>query len=324
MSTTIVSPPGTYVPPTATAPLADPGGTYSGANATAPLTDPAGTYTSPYALDRLIIDWKNITPANSVLSFTSATGVENYYGIVSPEATLARQFFSDPGYAAGATLDFTREGLGQRPHLLGANIADVPLATLQAVNGPISIDFNGWTYSGNVNLAGVPDLPTAALNVYTALNHKLPIVATTTGDTIQSETTDFTGYFSRAQLQIVSVQSGTVEIGGLVHGAGIAPLNKTTNQIIYQHLVNGSTPGGAGYYSTAGRLGNVTSPEAMTETYGILTVGSQVSGTIAVGEQVVGLNVPPLTAIIGELGDGQYIVNNAADISGDFTLTAPP
>ena len=53
----IVSPPGTYLPPGATAPMADPGGTYtSGYNETAPTPDPAGTYSSPYALNRLIID----------------------------------------------------------------------------------------------------------------------------------------------------------------------------------------------------------------------------------------------------------------------------
>ena len=90
----IVSPPGTYLPPGATAPIADPGGTYSAAGATAPTTDPAGTYSSPYALNRLFLEWQNTTPANAVLSFHSATAVANYYGATSPEASLAKEFFA--------------------------------------------------------------------------------------------------------------------------------------------------------------------------------------------------------------------------------------
>jgi hypothetical protein len=104
----VVSPAGTYLPPGATAPVADPGGTYSAAGATAPTIDPAGTYSSPYALDRLVIVWQNNTPANVVLSFNSVVEVENYYGVTSPEAQLAKQFFA--GYPAGtpATLLTTK------------------------------------------------------------------------------------------------------------------------------------------------------------------------------------------------------------------------
>jgi Protein of unknown function (DUF3383) len=323
----IVSPPGMYLPPGASAPIADPGGTYSAAAATAPTTDPAGTYSSPYALDRLVIIPEQNTPANTVLSFNSAIAVENYYGKTSSEATLAREFFA--GYAGtSATLSFTRYGIGQRPHLLGANISSLTLAQLQAINGTISLTFDGYTYSGHVDLSGVSSttpFADAALKIQAALNRKLPVAAVTTGSSIASQTVSFTGDFTRAQLTVTSVQSGTLVVGGHIFGNGVVHSDLTNNQVIYQHS---GTPGGAGAYSCFSGIGQHASPEPMTETYGVLTVGSVTSGHVAVGQQVTGAGVPPLTAIIANLsgttGPGsKWLINNAVDVTGPLTFTAP-
>ena len=67
----------------------------------------------------------------------------------------------------------------------------------------------------------------------------------------------------------------------------------------------------------------------MTESYGVLTVGSVTSGTVAVGQQVTGAGVLPLTAIDGNLsgsGPGStWLVNNAQTVAGEnMTMTAPP
>ncbi len=122
----IVPPPGTYLPRGASAPITDPGGTYCAAGASKPTTDPAGTYSSPYALNRLFLEWKNTTPDNAVLSFNSVAAVENYYGATSSEASLAKEFFAGYGDTS-ATMLFTRMGIRQRPHLLGANISNLTL-----------------------------------------------------------------------------------------------------------------------------------------------------------------------------------------------------
>jgi hypothetical protein len=316
----VLSPPGTYSPGGLTAPITDPSGTYSAAGASAPTLDPSGTYSSPYALDRLVIVWQQNTPANVVLSFHSAIEVENYYGVTSPEASLAKQFFA--GYAnTPATLSFTRQGLGQRPHLLGANISSLNTTKLQGISGSLAIAFNGYNYSGTVNLAGVTSFAQAGLRVQAAIDKNLPIAATTTGSSIKAETVKFTGYFRNAQLTVTSVQSGAVQIGGHVFGKGVLHYDATNNQIIYQHS---GTPGRTGNYSCFATIGNVTTPEAMTETYGILTIGSITSGKIAIGDEVTGTGVPPLTAIIANLGGGKWLINNAVNLSGDFTITAPP
>ena len=151
----IEDPAGTYSLAGATAPIADPGGTYSAAGASAPTTDPAGKYSSPYTLNRLVIVGRDTTPATAVLTFHSATAVANYYGATSSEASLAKEFFA--GYAGtSATMLFTRFGGGWvRPHLLGANISNLTLSQLQSISGSLSIVFQGYTYTGSVNLSGV-------------------------------------------------------------------------------------------------------------------------------------------------------------------------
>ena len=264
----------------------------AGAGASAPTTDPAGTYSSPYALNRLIIIWQQNTPANVVLSFDSVVAVENYYGVTSPEAALAKEFFA--GYAGTtATLSFTRYGNGQRPHLLGANISSLTLPDLQSINGTLTLTFDGFTYSGYVDLSGVASFSDAALKIKDAINSHLQVAAVTTGSSITKKSVSFTGYTgatgNSAHLYVTSVSSGTIEIGGVVSGHGLA----AGAQIIDQ--LNG-TPGGPGEYSFFQFSGAVPASEAMTETYGELTVGSVTWVTVRVRSQS-GKELPALACL---------------------------
>ena len=70
------------------------------------------------------------------------------------EASLAKEFFAGYG-GTSATMLFTRYGLGQRPHLLGANISNLTLTQLQSINGSLAITFDGYTYSGTSIFRGV-------------------------------------------------------------------------------------------------------------------------------------------------------------------------
>ena len=112
-------------------------------------------------MNRLVILGTDTTPANVVLSFNSITAVANYYGATSIEASLAEEFFG-ANYAGTATLMFTRFGLGQRPHLLGANISNL---NLQSINGSLGITFDGYAYSGHVNLSGITSFVNAASKI---------------------------------------------------------------------------------------------------------------------------------------------------------------
>ena len=123
--------------------------------------------------------------------------------------------------------------------------------------------------------------------------------AVTTGSSITPVSVSFTGSLNEYLLQVTSVSSGSIELGAQISGPGIA----AGSQIITQ--LNG-TPGGVGLYSLYVSGGTVSS-ETITETYGVLTVGSVTSGTVAVGQEVTGAGVLPLTAIDGNLsGSGAW------------------
>ena len=315
-----VSPPGTYLPPGASAPIADPGGAYSAAGASAPTPDPAGTYSSPYALDRLFLIPNNTAPTSSVLSFESATAVANYFGVKSSEAALANKFFA--GYSdAPATMLISRYCLeGERPHLFGGNISNLTRSQLDGISGSLSIAFQGYTYSGSINLSGQSFFGAAGA-IQAALNSNLQVAAVTAGSSIAPVSVSFTGSVDGILLTVISVSSGSIELGAQFSGPGVP----AGAHIVVQC---DGTPGGPGVYALYAPIKGTISSETMTESYGVLTVGSVTSGTVAVGQQVTGAGVASLTGIEDNLsGSGAgstWLVNNAQRVAGDIAMTATP
>jgi len=317
----IVDPPGTYSGAGQSAPTADPAGTYSAAGASKPTEDPAGTYSSPYALDRLFLDTSVASPLHGVLSFNSATAVANFYGATSFEATLANQFFAGYG-GSSATMLFTRYPVaGARAHLAGSNVSNLTLNQLQSINGTLSITSQGYAYSGTINLSGVQSFSSAAVEIQAALNQNLPVAAVTTGSSIAPASVSFKGSINGLLLQVTSISSGSMYAGAIISGPRIPAGTQINSQIE-------GTPGGVGLYSLYVPGGTVSS-EMMTESYGVLTVGSASSGAVAAGQQVTGAGVLPLTAIEGNLsGSGAgstWLVNNAQTVgSENMTMTGAP
>ena len=318
----IVDGAGTYSLPGASTPTADPAGTYSAAGASAPIQDPAGTYSSPYALDRLFLETSSVTPGFEVLSFNSETAVVNFYGVGSSEAGLAAQFFAE--YGTAATMLFARYPVGgNRAHLFGANVSNLTLQQLQAINGTLSITSQGYLFSGSVNLSGVASFTAAAIAIQAALNQNLPVAAVTTGDSIAPVSVSFTGTTSGLLLQVTAISSGSIEIGALISGLKVPAGTQINSQL-------SGAPGGVGLYSLYVPAGTIA-PESMTESYGVLTVGSVSSGAVADGEQVTDASghVIPDTAIESNLsGSGAgstWLVNNALTVSSEnMTMTAAP
>jgi hypothetical protein len=324
-------PAGTYSPAGATAPIADPGGTYSAAGASAPTTDPAGTYSSPYALTRLFLDPNPTTPATGVLSFNSAAAVADYYGAGSFEAGIANEFFAGYGDTP-ATMLFTRYSAGGgRPHLYGANISNLTRKELQNISGSLSITFQSlsipfqqYTYSvGSIDLSQVHSFWDAAKTIQRDLNTDLHVAAQTSGSTIKPYSVSFTGSISGDDLlQITSVSSGgSIELGAEISGPGGIPIG----QIVTQRT---GTPGGPGLYTLFAKAPPVSS-ETMTESYGVLTVGSVDSGAVGVGQRIIGAGVQsanPITAIDGPGPlPGTWLVNNAQAVGPeDMTMAATP
>jgi Protein of unknown function (DUF3383) len=316
-------PAGSYSAAGASEPIADPAGTYSAAGASAPTEDPAGTYSSPYALDRLLLDPLPDTPAYDTLLFNSATAVENYYGATSEQATLAADFFA--GYSGtDVTMVFARFPEGPvRAHLYGANISNLTLAQLKALNGSLTLTVDGYNYSGSVNLSSAAGFPAAATAIQTALNQSLRPAAVTRGSSITPESTTFAGSIDGYVLTVTSVQSGSIQVGSIVSGAGVPAGTQITSQL-------SGTPNGVGTYVLFLNSGRTSSSESLTATYGVLTVGSVVSGTVASGQQVTDTtgHVLPLTAIWGNLsGSGAgsaWVVDLAQTVSDEAMTTTGP
>jgi hypothetical protein len=297
--------------------------------ASASLSERANAQTNPYALDRLFLAQSQSQPLYSVLSFNSETAVENHYGASSEEATLAQDFFA--GYTGtSANMLFIRLPiLSARAHLVGGNASGLSLASLQAINGTISITSQGYSYSATINLSGVTGSGTTALKnaaaiIQTDLNNSLPPAAATTASSIAPKSVAFTGSVNNLLLTVSSAPPGSIHVGSIITGRGMPAGAQITSQV-------SGTPNGAGVYGLYVPEGHI-STETLTETYGVLTVGSvgpTSPGPVAIGQQVTGPGVLPLTAIEANLsGSGAgstWLVNYAQTVASEnITMTGAP
>jgi hypothetical protein len=266
--------------------------------------------------------WQSDIPAGSALSFTSRAQVDAYFGTGSPEDRLARGYFRGAG-KDDAVMYLTRLALGQRPHLLGANLDNLP--PIGGDSGSLQINFNGWQYGVN-NLLTIPTnapITTEALAIQSELNLNRQVVAQTTGDTITPQSIGFLGTFQSAQLTVDSLSDPNqpLVIGGIVNGAGVTHPMPTSNEVIEFHAGATGGPGSYGCFNWSHT--NISTEQAFTESYGLLHVNSTTSGQVQVGCQVSGPGVAPDTAIVGQVDANDWIVNNAQQISGDFTVRSP-
>jgi hypothetical protein len=210
-------------------------------------------------------------PFNEVLSFNSVTAVENFFGVDSAEAKLAAEFFSSY-HGPWANMLFDRMPLGGgRARIYGAILNGLSLAQLQAINGPLSITSEGYTFNASVNLASATSFASAAALLQSQLNAAQPTAATTTGSSIAPGSASFAGSIEGGLMDVTAVSSGKIAIGGVLTSA-----NGYWGQIISQ---DSGTPGGVGVYNVwYGIPGGdvVTAPPgtALSETYGIMTIGA--------------------------------------------------
>jgi hypothetical protein len=134
----------------------------------------------------------------------------------------------------------------------------------------------------------------------------------------------FTGSIKDELLKVTSVSAGKIEVGSYVTGLGIPIGTRIASQI------NG-TPNGAGEYALFNREPTISS-QTMTDSYGVLTVGSVGSGNVALGEVVTaatgaGTKVAPQTEIVAKLNgsSNMWVVNNSQTVgSEDLTMTGAP
>lgn len=159
-------------------------------------------------------------------------------------------------------------------------------------------------------------------------NTGTPGTATVTGSIGPIPTTSFTGYISAGILTVTAVASGALVVGGTVGGTGGGGV-ATGTQIVAQ--LSG-TIGGVGTYALntpeQSTTPAFTAFAGMTCAAGTFTVATVVSGTLAVGDTLVGqggtslVTGTTITALgTGTGGVGTYIVN-ASQTVGTATIIA--
>jgi hypothetical protein len=215
---------------------------------------------------------------------------------------------------------------GARARLYGSNIRALSLGQLRDVKGSLSITSQGYDYAASINLSGVAGFKAAASAIETALNRTLPVGAVTSQSSIAPVSVSFTGSVSAAVLTVAAISSGSIQIGTMITGPGI----RAGRQVVAQLSGNANGVGTYAIWYRQGQ-GRYIPAEILTETYGVMTVGTVNSGTVAAGQQVTDTagGILPDTAIQANLsGSGAgsgWVVNKAQTVASEtMTMTGAP
>ena len=219
---------------------------------------------------------------------------------------------------------------GNRAHLYGAkSVGSLTPAELQAINGTIStLDFS------RIPLLGEDQ----SCRRHKSLRWRRPIyrprsIRICPLPLLQQEirsgkpvSVSFTGSFQRAafgRAQPPSPRAAVYKLALWFPGFKVP----AGTQIVSQFT---GAPGGVGLYSLY-VPGGIIPSEALTESYGVLTIGNVISGTVADGQQVTDTsgNVLPDTAIESNIsGSGagsQWVVDFAHAVAAEnMTMTGAP
>ena len=126
------------------------------ANAIPSVLSPGG---NGLIMNPLVLTQNLLMPTGSVLTFASPLAVSNFFGPASAEYTYSSIVFA--GYAnstqlPSAILFAPYNAAARAAWLQSGNLAAVPLATLQALDGTLTITTNGTPLtSSTINLTGV-------------------------------------------------------------------------------------------------------------------------------------------------------------------------
>lgn len=262
----------------------------------------------------LVLTQSTRPPIGSVLSFSSALAVANYFGAASVEAQVAG---GGSGLGSGYFGGF--DGSNKKPsnilfaqynqtavaaYLRGGSVASLSVAQLQAISGSLNVTIDGYPRNAaSVNLSAATSPTAAAGIIQTALNAADPTEASFTA----SIGAAFTASGSGTNLTVSAISNGILSVGDTLTGTGI-PANTT---IVSQ--TSGSI-GSTGVYVTS--QATTASAASCTAASTVLNVTINTDHLIATGQTVVGAGVtgtPVITSqISGTIGGvGLYRISGA-------------
>jgi hypothetical protein len=264
-------------------------------------------------LNGLLLTNSTQGPLGQVLSFPDEPSVSAYFGAASAEAAFAAQYFA--GYTNGnqtpAALLITQyPETAVAAYLLGGAIAALPLISLQAVSGTLSVTVDGYVHSAaSIDLSAATSFSAAAAIIQTDLNASLAAEGTSTTSTIETNTATLATIAGNI-LTIPSTSSvvGLFFVGQTISGGTI--LSGTTITAL------GTGTGGIGTYIVSAPQTVVAT--TITGSGSTLLVAGTVTGTWAVGQTVTGGTTAANTHIIGygtgAGAAGSYVVDVAQTV----------
>lgn len=120
----------------------------------------------------MILTDNTSAPAGLVLTFSGPSEVSDYFGPTAKETRMAQRYFM--GFTGAATrpaaLSFYGWAVAARTGWLrGSSIADIPLATLKALSGTLTVTVGGTQFdSANIDLSAATSFSNAASIIQTA------------------------------------------------------------------------------------------------------------------------------------------------------------
>lgn len=262
-------------------------------------------------------------PIGTVPAFSSALAVSSYFGSNSAEYAAAAVYFNgfdNSNIKPGSLLFAQYNQNAVAPYIRGANPGT--LSTLQALSaGTLSVTLNGVVKtSSSINLSGATSFSNAAALMLAGFSNIYDAV-TGAGTTIAAGTATncTTGSITNNIFTAAGVLTGNFVVGGVLSGT-----NVTTGTYIVNQLTGPA--GGLGTY-TVSAVQNVSST-TITQSYGLMTVSTMVSGALAVGQVISGGTTTvgtTITAFVGGSGqNGTYVTSGGAQTVGATTISAGP
>lgn len=275
-------------------------------------------------MNGLVLTQNSRVPIGQVLSFPNdGVSVSNFFGASAEETEIAAVYFNgfNNSTQKPATILFAQyPSASVAAQLRGGKVAQLSLAQLQAVSGTLIVNVDGYPRTANaVDLSGATSFSAAAAVIASDLNASLPQAASVTG-AIAAATASVTASIAGNVMYVTGVTSGTLVAGAALSGTGVTAGTQITDQLT-------GTPGGIGEYAVS--IAQQVASEAISATYGTLTVTAVASGTLSVGQTIAGAGLTAGTRIMA-LGTGQgltgtYFVDKTQTFaSGTITAAATP
>jgi hypothetical protein len=252
-------------------------------------------------------------PIGSVLSFPTASAVEDFFGPNTDEASFAATYFagfSGANRLPGSMLFAQYNDADVAAYLRTGDLSVLTLAQLQALSGSLVIALDGVTFTvPSVSLSAATSFSSGADIIESALAGVAPSTASVTGSiggvVTASAGAEFTGTGSGTNLTVASI-SGVLHPGAQLSGTGIPSGTYIVSQ-------TSGTAGSNGVYVT--NHATTSSGDAIVATSNTLDVTAVSSGTVHATDVVSGTGVTAGTTIVAQLsgspgGIGLYVINS--------------